>query len=220
MQNLVKKFLSALLSVCLILSASSCEAESTEPEPPAASETTAVSDEAEEMDIFLNIRIQTPDGTVYESADDGETWFVNGEPSEKPALSAFFIGELPVPLSEGCKLYVYNDTETDLYYGEEYRLLRESGGEWIPAALADGDSIVFLQLLYTLPKKIRWRFPISTEMYEPITGSYRYVKEFWEDGESQIDGTPYTVILEFPAAAEEQAETPAEPVKSTDENQP
>lgn len=155
---------------------------------------------------------------------------------EKPALSAFFTGELPVPLSEGCKLYVCNDTETLLHYGAKYQLFRESGGEWAPVTLSgssapseaqpkqkaadptDYSTLFFTQELYTLPKRTRWRFDIPTEIYEPITGKYRYVKEFWEEGESQNEESLYTVILEFPAASEEEAQS-AEP-ESTDENQP
>lgn len=224
MQNLVNKPFSALLAVFLCLAASSCEAAPPEPEPAETSEPLAVSDEAqtdetETIGIFLNLIIQTPDGTVYESADDGETWFSDGEPAEKPVLSAFFIGELPVPFSEGCKLYVCNDTETNLHYGDEYKLFREENGNWVNPVFADGREIVFLQTLYTLPKRTRWRFDVPTEFYEPITGKYRYVKEFWEEGKSQNEESLYTVILEFPVTSEDQAKS-AEPEKSTEENQP
>lgn len=73
MKNLVKKPLSVLLSVFLCLTASSCEAAPPESETSETLETSAASDEAETSGIFLNLIIQTPDGTVYESADDGET---------------------------------------------------------------------------------------------------------------------------------------------------
>lgn len=241
MQKLINKPLSVLLFVFFCLSASSCEAAPSS-EMSETSETPTVPDEAqtdgtETIGIFLNLIIQTPDGTIYESADDGETWFSDGESVEKPALSAFFIGGLPVPFSEGCKLYVCNDTETYLHYGAEYQLFRESGEEWVPVALSgnsapskaqpkqkaadptDYSTLFFTQELYTLPKRTRWRFNIPTEIYEPITGKYRYVKEFWEEGESQDDELLYTVILEFPLISEEQAKS-AEPEKSTEENQP
>ena len=215
MKNLVNQSLSALLAAFLCLAASSCEAAP----PSGAAETSetptvpdkAQTDETETIGIFLNLIIQTPDGTIYESADDGETWFSDGEPVEKPALSAFFIGGLPVPFSEGRKLYVCNDTETNLHYGEEYTLLREENGIWVNPVFADGHDIVFLQPLYTLPKRMRWRFDVPTEFYEPITGKYRYVKEFEEEGKSQNDESLYTVILEFPATSEEPPNSPDEP---------
>lgn len=171
------------------------------PESAAETESTFSPDETEEtgepetVGIFLKITILYPDGTAYESMDDGETWAVNGEPAEKPILSAFFVGDLPVLLSEGCRLYVYNDTGAKLYYGNAFELLRESGGEWIPA---DGGYDAFTQELLTLPERIRWRFDVPTEIYEPVTGKYRYIREF-DIAENYPNGGTYTVILEFTA---------------------
>lgn len=179
------------------------------PEITAETEETTVPAEIEAPEPkaanLLTITILYPDGTAYESTDDGETWFADGEPTEKPTLSAFFIGDIPVLLSEGCRLYVYNDTETELYYGQAYELLLERSGEWFPAARADGGESFFTQELLTLPKRVRRRFNVPTEDYKPIAGQYRYIREFNVNAADPDDGT-YTVILEFTAA-----EAPQEP---------
>lgn len=203
MKKPIGKALSALLALCLLFAVSACGTEPYAPEPSAPA---PVSEEtppegAEKTALFLNLTVETPDGTVYESADDGETWFINGEPAEEPGLSVTYAGGLPALLSEKITLRVVNNTGESLSYSDGYRLLREENGEWVEALLANGNSLAELQTLNAFPNGMKMTFRLSLADYQPIAGKYRYVRAFGD-----ADGKPaYTVTLDFPVSAAETA---------------
>ncbi len=141
------------------------------------------------------ICVKVPDGTVYESADGGKSWTVDGKKTERPTLSARFEEKRPAVFSEKSVLTIRNETGKEIDFGEVYELFREENGKWIPAEMIG--EWFSEDVLCILESGSERTTDVHTEIHAPIKGKYRYTVNL-----NDAEGNGYMISVEFWAVEE------------------
>lgn len=144
------------------------------------------------------IGVEFADGAVYESMDGGKSRTKDGE-AQTPSVYVRFEGESPVRLSEDAVIAVENEASPFLY-AVENQLLREENGEWTKAELLDKE-MIFAGPAYVIEENKEVRFPISTSLYVPLEGKYRYTLKL-----TDLEKNEYLISVEFWAIEDNPSE--------------
>ena len=146
--------------------------------------------ESAEDDILTQPSLITtiyPDGSVYQSTDNGINWIHNGEKYGIPRVYFTLRTSQPLDFSS-LNILTFHNNALDSVTFDDYRMIIQmySAGEWI---YPNGSYSFMDAKVVELERGTAADYWMILSGYEEITGRYRYTYEF--------DG--YTCMVEFTA---------------------